>query len=103
MADTMILQCRECGREFEFTVGEQEFYASRGLTNNPSRCPECRAARKGGRSDQRSSYGERSQRQMYPATCAQCGRETQVPFQPRNDRPVYCSDCFNQQRSDSRW
>jgi CxxC-x17-CxxC domain-containing protein len=106
MADTMILQCRDCGREFEFTVGEQEFYASRGLTNSPTRCPECRAARKAGNQRggyQRNSSNDRPPRQMYAAVCAHCGRETQVPFQPRNDRPVYCRDCFDQQRSDSRW
>lgn len=41
-----ILYCRDCNQEFTFITGEQEFYASRGLTNAPSRCPECRAARK---------------------------------------------------------
>src|SRR5713101_920514 len=90
------LYCRDCNQEFTFTVGEQEFYASRGLTNAPSRCPECRAARK------RSSgggYGDREARQMYSATCASCGKEAQVPFQPREDRPVYCSDCYQSQGS----
>src|ERR1700688_4482277 len=107
------LYCRDCNQEFTFTVGEQEFYASRGLTNAPSRCPECRAARKqsggGGYSDRggRSSggggggYGDREARQMYSATCASCGKEAQVPFQPREDRPVYCSDCY-QPRTASR-
>ncbi|HZO71259.1 MAG TPA: zinc-ribbon domain containing protein [Ktedonobacteraceae bacterium] len=100
------LTCRDCGQEFTFTAGEQEFYASRGLTNEPGRCPECRAARKqsgGGRRN--SSYGDssyeyrdRAPRQMYTATCASCGNEAQVPFQPRDDRPVYCSDCFQSQR-----
>ena len=40
------LTCRDCGRQFTFTAGEQEFYASRGLMHEPGRCPECRAARK---------------------------------------------------------
>jgi CxxC-x17-CxxC domain-containing protein len=41
---------------------------------------------------------------MFPAVCAQCGQETQVPFEPRGDRPVYCSACFESQRSDrNRW
>src|ERR1051326_4938848 len=98
------LYCRDCNQEFTFTVGEQEFYASRGLTNAPSRCPECRAARKqsggSGYSDRgRSSYGDRSDRQMYSATCANCGKEALVPFQPREDRPVYCSDCYQSQGS----
>ena len=92
------LKCRECDRDFAFTVGEQEFYASRGFTNEPARCPECRANRR-----TQSSDGERSgRREMYPAVCAQCGQETQVPFLPRGDRPVYCSSCFDQVRSSSR-
>src|SRR5881227_572788 len=100
------LYCRDCNEEFVFTAGEQEFYASRGLTNTPSRCPSCRAARKG---QAYGGYGEREVRQMYSATCASCGREAQVPFQPREDRPVYCRECFQSQRSDrdsdrrSRW
>jgi CxxC-x17-CxxC domain-containing protein len=94
----MTLQCRDCGRDFIFTAGEQEFYASRGLTNNPSRCPECRAARKSS-----NGYGgERAPRQMYTATCSSCGGEAQVPFQPRGDKPVYCSACFQQMGGGSR-
>ena len=98
------LSCRDCNQDFVFTTGEQEFFASRGFTNEPGRCPECRAARNRGRSSDGGGYGyERRERQMYPAVCAQCGKETQVPFQPRDDRPVYCSDCFesHRQRSDS--
>jgi CxxC-x17-CxxC domain-containing protein len=102
----LTLQCRDCGREFQFTVGEQEFYASRGLTNQPGRCPECRAARKsaggyGGGGG--GGYGrDRGARQMYDATCSNCGQETQVPFQPRGDKPVYCSACFEQMGGGSR-
>lgn len=100
------LTCRDCQHVFPFTVGEQEFFASRGLTNAPSRCPECRAARKqAGRgpsgsfhSESGGGFREREARQMYSAICATCGQETQVPFQPRGDRPVYCSDCYQAQR-----
>ena len=100
------LACRDCGQSFVFTTGEQEFFASRGFTNEPSRCPECRAARKGRQAETGgySSGGyagggyERRERQMYPAVCSECGKETTVPFQPRTDRPVYCSDCFAAQR-----
>jgi CxxC-x17-CxxC domain-containing protein len=105
------LTCRECGQSFTFTAGEQEFYASRGLMNEPSRCPECRAARKNSGGGGYSSGGgggggygggyERRERQMFPAVCASCGKQTQVPFEPRSDRPVYCSDCFEQQRGRS--
>ncbi len=90
------LTCRDCGREFTFTASEQEFFAQKGFTNEPGRCPECRAARKA-QNGGSASYG-RSERQMYPAVCAECGKETQVPFQPHDDRPVYCSDCFATKR-----
>ena len=120
------LTCRECQRQFDFTASEQEFYASRGLTHEPGRCPECRAARKaaGGNSrsggqggygdggsyrdrgysdrgsyEDRGGYGSRGPRQMYTATCSSCGQEAQVPFQPTSGKPVYCSDCFSKQRS----
>ncbi len=93
------LYCRDCNQEFVFTVGEQEFYASRGLTNTPGRCPSCRAARKasqsGGYSGGRHS-GSREARQMYTVTCSNCGGEAQVPFQPRGDKPVYCSSCYQE-------
>jgi CxxC-x17-CxxC domain-containing protein len=100
-----ILICRDCNQNFMFTVGEQEFFASRGFTNEPSRCPECRAERK---RTQNTGYGggygggyARTEREMFPAVCAQCGKDTQVPFQPKTDRPVYCSDCFANMRGSS--
>jgi CxxC-x17-CxxC domain-containing protein len=118
MSADSILHCRECGQTFTFTSGEQDFYASRGFSE-PSRCPDCRAARKAQR-DSGSSYGGsgssssysggdgdygsggRAQREMYRATCSSCGKEAQVPFQPSGDKPVYCSDCFQQRGGNSR-
>ena len=97
------IQCSDCGTTFTFSAEEQEQFASRGYTNEPKRCPSCRLARRGERSGG-GGYGGggggygRSSREMYPAVCAQCGKETQVPFQPRGDRPVYCSDCFSRQQ-----
>ncbi len=92
------LTCRDCGAQFTFTVGEQEFYAEKGFTNEPSRCPSCRAANKASRGGGGRPRGDR---EMYPAVCDRCGKETQVPFQPRGDKPVYCSECFSQQRGGS--
>ena len=89
------IQCADCEIEFTFDAQEQELFASRGYNNEPKRCPTCRQARKAQRTGYGSgSYGNRS-RQMFPATCAQCGKDTEVPFEPRLDRPVYCSDCYN--------
>lgn len=87
------LVCKDCGNEFVFTAGEQEFYAEKGFQNEPSRCHECRAAKKHGRGN-----GGESSRKMYEVKCAQCGKTTQVPFEPKTDRPVYCRDCFSARR-----
>ncbi len=99
------LTCRDCGTTFVFTAGEQQFYADKGFTNEPTRCPACRQAnraRRSGRGDTgASSYRAReprADRPMYHAICSDCGRETMVPFLPREDRPVYCSDCFRARR-----
>lgn len=88
-----IIRCRDCGTDFTFSVGEQEFYAQKGYTNDPQRCPTCRAQRKaaGGGT---STGGARPQREFFPAQCAECGAETKVPFRPTQGKPVYCSDCF---------
>jgi CxxC-x17-CxxC domain-containing protein len=117
-ADTT-LTCRDCGQAFTFTSGEQDFYASRGFSE-PTRCADCRAARKAQRDGGGSSYGSygssssyggggggygsggRGQREMFSATCSSCGKEAQVPFQPSGDKPVYCSDCFQQRGGGSR-
>jgi CxxC-x17-CxxC domain-containing protein len=87
------LTCRDCGQEFAWTAGEQEFYQSRGLQNPPGRCPSCRAERRAQRDS--GGYGA-GPRQMFSAVCSNCGKEARVPFQPRGDKPVYCSDCFEQ-------
>ena len=91
------LQCSDCGKEFTFSAEEQEFFQSRGYTNEPKRCPDCRQARKQARYGN-GGYGDRPYRQMFPAVCAECGKETEVPFEPREDRPVYCRDCFRKVR-----
>lgn len=155
-----VLKCRDCGAEFVFTAGEQEFYAQKGFINEPTRCPTCRRARKaaggggGGRSRDsyggggygdrdsyssgdsygsdsyssgdsygggyssggRGGYGDRDSgyssdrggrggfggaREMHTAVCASCGGEAKVPFVPRGDKPVYCSNCFQEQRRSS--
>jgi len=89
------LQCSDCGATFTFSVEEQEFFQSRGYSNEPKRCPSCRQARKSEHHGN-SNYGFR--RQMFPAICAECGKDTEVPFEPRGDKPVYCSDCYRKVR-----
>ena len=86
------LQCSDCSTTFTFSAEEQEFFQSKGYQNEPKRCPACRQARKSERYEG-GGYGY-YQRQMFPATCAKCGKDTEVPFQPREDRPVYCRECY---------
>ncbi len=91
------LQCVECSATFVFSAEEQSFFQSKGYTNEPKRCPSCRETRRTQRygSDATSA---RPRRQMFPVTCAECGKATEVPFEPREGRPVYCSDCYNKIR-----
>ncbi|MFQ5830715.1 MAG: zinc-ribbon domain containing protein [Candidatus Methylomirabilia bacterium] len=84
-----VLVCRECGKEFLFSSGEQAFYAEKGFQHQPSRCKDCRGTRRGG--GERAAPGER---QLFPAVCSSCGKETQVPFKPTPGKPVYCRDCY---------
>ena len=79
------LVCKDCGKTFVFTAGEQEFYAEKGFQNEPQRCKECRNAKKA---------SVKGAKEYFVATCASCGAEAKVPFQPREDRPVYCSECY---------
>ncbi|MHB8126763.1 MAG: zinc-ribbon domain containing protein [Desulfitobacteriaceae bacterium] len=98
------LSCRDCGREFSFSASEQEFYAEKGFTNEPGRCPECRAAKKAQtRANGGGGYGARPQREMFPTICSACGKETTVPFQPTGEKPVYCRDCYQQQPRRNNW
>jgi CxxC-x17-CxxC domain-containing protein len=95
MYEDNTLRCRECGEEFVFSAGEQEFYQAKGLLNEPGRCPACRQRR---RQQMSVPAGERPPREMHTIVCAECGAEDQVPFLPRNDKPVYCSNCFERVR-----
>ena len=85
MYEDRTLKCKDCGEDFIFTAGEQEFYASKGFENDPQRCKACRDKRKA------NAHGER---ETFTAVCAECGGEAILPFRPSNDRPVYCSECF---------
>jgi CxxC-x17-CxxC domain-containing protein len=87
-----VLVCRDCGRDFVFSAGEQEFYQSRGLQHEPRRCPDCRNARR------QQDGTTRPGRVMHDVVCSNCGKLTQVPFVPTGSRPVYCQDCFQTAR-----
>ena len=106
------LSCADCGTPFTFSADDQSYHAEKGFTNEPKRCPTCRVSRRSERGDSGGGYGGGGgsyggggggggyggQREMFSVTCASCGKDAQVPFQPRGDRPVYCSDCFRTQQ-----
>ena len=91
MYQDITLTCKDCGKDFVFTAGEQEFYAEKGFQNQPQRCKDCRQARKN---------AGKPQREMFDAVCARCGKPARIPFQPSEDRPVYCSECFAAMRQE---
>ena len=99
------LTCQDCGQSFAFSAEDQQYHAEKGYANEPKRCPNCRQSR---RSERGGGYGGGGgggyggRREMHPAVCANCGKETQVPFVPRGDKPVYCSDCFSKQPSSGK-
>ena len=92
MYEDKTLTCVECGSEFVFSASEQEFYAEKGFQNEPKRCSDCRQARKHDRRQQRTH------REMHTVVCDECGAECQVPFLPKEDKPVFCDECFAKKR-----
>lgn len=97
------IQCVSCGGEFVFTAGEQEFYQSRGLTHEPTRCRSCREARKHSRGGENGLPGmsAAAPRESTTVLCSECGMETRVPFVPTAGRPVYCRDCYRSKRPEA--
>ena len=114
MAEDKTLTCQDCGQPFTFSGEDQAYHAEKGYTNEPKRCGSCRQARRSERSYSGGGGGggggfggggggyDRGPREMHPAVCAECGKDTMVPFRPRGDRPVYCSDCYSRQGGGAR-
>ena len=89
MYEDQNLVCEDCGKEFVFTAGEQEFYAQKGLVNIPKRCPECRKLRR-----------KKSRRKMHDAVCSACGAQTKVPFKPVEGKEIFCRDCYKKRQEE---
>ena len=90
------LSCVECNQSFVFTADDQQYHSDKGYTNEPKRCPNCRQARRANRGFDGGGGGGGGRREMHPVVCAECGKDTEVPFVPRGDRPVYCNECYRQ-------
>lgn len=85
--------CRDCSAPFLFSVGEQEFFHAKGLTNEPKRCAKCRLLARHQR--------EGAESPLNRIPCANCGAEAFVRFTPKGYRPVLCIDCLLSHRHSS--
>lgn len=65
--------------------------SNRSFSNN-------RSNNRGRYGGNRSSYGQRRPAEMHTVTCSKCGKETEVPFKPDGSRPVYCKECYQQNK-----
>ena len=88
--EDITLVCKDCGEQFVFTAGEQQFYDEKGFKNQPTACRACRNKRKN---------GDKPELEYFTAVCSECGGEAKLTFQPSSDRPVYCSKCFEARRA----
>lgn len=92
-----VLKCIDCGADFVFSAGEQQFYHDKAFRNEPKRCKACKMKKQAGASDRGGPPG----RVETSATCSQCGRQTTVPFRPTQGRPVLCRQCFQGKRGEA--
>lgn len=90
-----VLRCIDCSGEFIFTAGEQQFFADKGLKNEPKRCKPCKKRK----NERIAASRPPNQRVEVIVTCALCGVETSVPFRPTQGRPVLCRACFLKSRA----
>lgn len=85
------IRCSECGTMFTLSAEKQQVSHLWGIEVEDKRCPSCvRTKTRSGRG--RNENG--AQREMFRAICAECGKNTEVPFKPHSYRRVYCHDCY---------
>src|ERR1700691_5638316 len=91
-----VLKCIDCGSDFIFTAGEQLFFHDKQFKNEPKRCKSCKQKRSPGQCATKCSA-----KQETIAVCSSCEKETTLPFRPTQGRPVFCRECFGQQKKTS--
>jgi CxxC-x17-CxxC domain-containing protein len=91
------LRCVDCGAEFTWTAGEQQFFADKNFKNEPKRCKGCKGKRASRPMGANGGGGTR-ERVETMTTCSACGKETTVPFKPTQGRPVFCKECFQSRK-----
>lgn len=88
------LTCVDCGADFVWTAGEQQFFADKNFKNEPKRCKSCKT----NRAKRPAGAVMARERVETVINCSACGRETTVPFRPTQGRPVFCKDCFQSRK-----
>lgn len=86
--------CDECGKNCEVPfkpTGDKPIYCNDCFGNHKT----SDAPRRGNQGGGRSSFRDK---QMFSAVCDKCGKKCEVPFKPSGDKPIYCNDCFGQNR-----
>jgi CxxC-x17-CxxC domain-containing protein len=84
------IHCSNCLAVFRVNAEKQQLLQTWGYGKDLNLCPLCRRARK----VEEYGTGTNTNRQMFSVVCAGCGKNTDVPFEPRKDRRVYCSQCY---------
>lgn len=99
LKDTTI-NCIDCGKDFVWTVGEQQFFHDKGLQNPPKRCKSCKQAKNDRiAAAQAAQAAGIKQKIEIEVNCHRCNAQTTVPFYPSQGRPVYCRTCFLAQQN----
>jgi CxxC-x17-CxxC domain-containing protein len=95
------LKCMDCGQEFIFTAGEQLFFHDKQFKNEPKRCKPCKAKRQAALAGAPVASGAPQptfNKVETRTNCSSCGKDTTVPFRPTQGRPVFCRQCFTEQK-----
>jgi CxxC-x17-CxxC domain-containing protein len=93
-----VIKCIDCGEDFVFTAGEQLFFHDKQFKNEPKRCKGCKAKRGQALGVAQAPAPPKVETRT---VCSGCGKETTVPFRPTQGRPVFCRECFQQQKKTS--
>ena len=88
-----VLTCATCKVTFLFTADEQEFFREKRFINEPRHCLKCRV---------KKASGSIRPHQFAEVICADCGHVANVPFNPRQGRPVYCRGCFTRDHNPAK-
>jgi RecJ-like exonuclease len=81
-----VLKCKECGKEFTWTAGEQQFFADKGFNNKPTRCKDCRKLNR-----------QKVEAEYFKIVCSNCKQVGEALFKPSDpSAEIFCKKCFEE-------